>query len=169
MYHKNIRGFTEWRFLANTTHMWGTKNQSLPPFQFPETFSLGVDSKHFSNTFELTKIIDKAIIRNVLSLMCFVDKLQMKLLCIWHEITYFVKVPNNMTHLSQQLDLTVNGNCKMFIKNKFSEWYTQVDNALQTEVEFKNINIESKLTTVKPIHTKWIVDYYKNELLPRTR
>ena len=59
-----------------------------------------------------------------------------------------------MTHLSQQLDLTVNGNCKMFIKNKFSEWYTQVDNALQTEVKFKNINIESKLTTVKPIHTK---------------
>ena len=57
----------------------------------------------------------------------------------------------------------------MFIKNKFSEWYTQVDNALQTEVKFKNINIESKLTTVKPIHTKWIVDYYKNELLPRTR
>ena len=58
----------------------------------------------------------------------------------------------------------------MFIKNKFSEWYTQqVDNALQTEVKLKNINIESKLTTVKPIHTKWIVDYYKNELLPRTR
>lgn len=58
---------------------------------------------------------------------------------------------------------------KKFMKKKFSEWYTQVDNALQTEVKFKNINIESKLTTVKPIHTKWIVDYYKNELLPRTR
>ena len=74
---------------------------------------------------------------------------------------YFVKVPNNMTHLFQPLDLTVNGDCKKFMKKKFSEWYTQqVDNAIQAGVKLENINIEFKLTTMKPLHAKWIVDYY---------
>ena len=48
-------------------------------------------------------------------------------------------------------------------KLKFSEWYTQqVDNALQAGVKVENINIEFKLTTIKPLHAKWIVDYYNH-------
>ena len=46
------------------------------------------------------------------------------------------------------------------MKTKLSEWYTQVDNALQAAVKVENVNIEFKLTTIKPIHEKWIVDYY---------
>ena len=47
------------------------------------------------------------------------------------------------------------------MKKKFSEWYKQlVDNALQAGVKVENINIEFNLTTIKPIHAKWIVDYY---------
>ena len=34
---------------------------------------------------------------------------------------YFVR----KAYLFQPLNLTVNGNCKKFMKNKFSEWYTQ--------------------------------------------
>ena len=68
-----------------------------------------------------------------------------------------------MMHLFQPLDLTVNGHCKKFMKMKFSEWYTQqVDNALQAGVKVDNINIEFKLTTIKPLHAKWIVDYYNH-------
>ena len=40
----------------------GTANQSLPRFKFSKTFSLSVNPKHFSNTFESTKIIDEVII-----------------------------------------------------------------------------------------------------------
>ena len=44
---------------------------------------------------------------------------------------WFVKVPNNMTHLLQPLDLTVNGHCKSFRKGMFAEWYRkQVEEAL---------------------------------------
>ena len=40
---------------------------------------------------------------------------------------------------------------------KFSEWYTQqVDNALQAGVKVENINIEFKLTTIKPLNSKWL-------------
>lgn len=41
---------------------------------------------------------------------------------------------------------------KKFMKKKFSEWYTQVDNALQAGVKVENIYSEFKLTTIKPIH-----------------
>ena len=40
-----------------------------------------------------------------------------------------VLVPNNMTHMFQPLDLTVNKHCKTFLKNLFSEWYSgQIEN-----------------------------------------
>ena len=34
---------------------------------------------------------------------------------------FIVTVPNNMTHLFQPLDLTVNGNCNAFLKRKFAQ------------------------------------------------
>ena len=75
----------------------------------------------------------------------------------------FVKVPNNMTHLFQPLDLTVNGHCKKYMKKKFSEWYTQqVDYALQAGTKVENIKIDFKLTTMKPLYAKWIVQYYNH-------
>ena len=40
----------------------GKTNQSLPRFKFPESFSLSVNPKHFSNTSESIKIIDEIII-----------------------------------------------------------------------------------------------------------
>ena len=40
----------------------GKTNQSLPRFKFPESFSLSVNPKHYSNTLESIKIIDEVII-----------------------------------------------------------------------------------------------------------
>ena len=56
---------------------------------------------------------------------------------------------------------------KKFMKKKFSEWYTQVDNALQAGVKVENIYSEFKLTTIKPIHPMWIV-YYYNHITSKT-
>ena len=33
---------------------------------------------------------------------------------------------------------------------------------MQAGVKVENINIEFKLTTIKPLHAKWIVDYYNH-------
>ena len=124
-----------------------TSNQSLPRFKFPKTFFLSVNPRHFSNTFELIKIIDEVIISyvevqrqilgnpNQAALLAFdVFRVQITDEATSHltrNNIYFVKLPNNMTHLFQPLDLTVNGNCKKFMKKKFSEWYTQqVDHTL---------------------------------------
>ena len=35
---------------------------------------------------------------------------------------YFITVPNNMTHLFQPLDFTVNGHCQKFMKNELAKW-----------------------------------------------
>ena len=43
---------------------------------------------------------------------------------------WLVKIPNNMKHLLQPLDLTVNGHCKSFMKGMFAEWWRkQVEEA----------------------------------------
>ena len=101
---------------------------------FPESFSLSVNPKHYSDTLESIKIINEVIIPYVIAqreilrnpnqgalLICNVFRGQ-----IIDEVTlhllqgniYFVTVPNNMTHLFQPLDLTVNGHCKTFMKNR---------------------------------------------------
>ena len=106
----------------------GKTNQSLPRFKFPESFSLSENPKHYSNTLESIKIIDEVRIpyvnaqreilrnRNQAALFIFdvfngqiTDEVTSHLL---QNNIYFVTVPNNMTHLFQLLDLTVNGHFK---------------------------------------------------------
>ena len=154
-------------------------NQSLLHFRFPESFSLIMNPKHYSNSLESIKIIDEVIIpyvnaqREILSnpnqaaLLIFdvfrshiTDEVTSHLL---QNNIYFVTVPKNMTHLFQPLDLTVNGHCKKFMKNEFAKWYMQqVDNALQVGTKLEDINIEFRLSVIKPLHAKWLVEYYNH-------
>ena len=68
-----------------------------------------------------------------------------------------------MTHLFQPLYLTVNGHCKKFTKNEFAKWYKQqVDNSLQIRTKLEDINIEFRLSIIKPLHAKWLEVYYNH-------
>ena len=56
---------------------------------------------------------------------------------------WLVKVPNNMTHLLQPLDLTLNGHCKSFIKGMFAEWYRkQAEEALSHGKKVEDIEMK---------------------------
>ena len=69
-----------------------------------------------------------------------------------------------MTQLFQPLDLTVNKHCKSYLKRLFSEWYAQqIENQLSLGKKVEEIKIEFRLTTLKPLHAKWLVEYY-NEI-----
>ena len=71
---------------------------------------------------------------------------------------HYVLVPNNMTQLFQPLDLTVNKHCKSYLKRLFSEWYAQqIENQLSLGKKVEEIKIEFRLTTLKPLHAKWLV------------
>ena len=74
---------------------------------------------------------------------------------------HYVLVPNNMTQLFQPLDLTVSKHCKSYLKQLFSEWHAQqIENLLSLGKKVEEIIIEFSLTTLKPLHVKWLVEYY---------
>ena len=135
-----------------------------------------MNPKHYSNTLESLKSIDEVIIPYVNAQREILSNSNQAALIIFdvfrslitdevtshlsQNIIYFVTVPNNMTHLFQPLDLTVNGHCKKFMKNEFAKWYMQqVDNALQVGTKLEDINIEFRLSVIKPLHVKWLVEY----------
>ena len=70
-------------------------------------------------------------------------------------------VPNNMTHYFQRLDLTVSGVAKHFWKDKFELWYTnEVKKQLDEGTEVYEIDIPLKLSILKPIHGRWLLELY---------
>ena len=118
----------------------GKTNQSLPKVDFPDGFSLSANKTHDSNEEEALKFIDKIILphvqkeraklrcRNQKALLIFdvfrgqtTDKV-FNVLKDNHILV--TKVPANMTHLFQPLNLTVNKAAKDYTKQKFSDWIT---------------------------------------------
>ena len=72
-----------------------------------------------------------------------------------------VRVPANMTHIFQPLDLTVNGTLKTFMRKKFSEWYSrQILHALENGCEVMDVKIDVQLTIMKTLHAKWLSEFY---------
>ena len=72
-----------------------------------------------------------------------------------------MKIPPNMTHLFQPLDLTVNKVAKDFMKKKFSEWFSrQISIGLENGQELEDIQIDCRLSVLKPMHAKWLISFY---------
>ena len=65
-----------------------------------------------------------------------------------------------MTHLFQLLELTVNKVAKYFTKTKFSEMFSrQISIGLQNGQELEDIEIDYRLSILKPLHAAWISFY----------
>ena len=72
-----------------------------------------------------------------------------------------VKIPPNMTCIFQPLDLTVNGAAKAFMKNRFTEWYSRcIAQQLDAGKDVDNIDIQLKMSVLKPLQAQWIIDLY---------
>ena len=136
----------------------GKTLKSLSNFEFPDSFSLIVNPKHFSNTQESIREVTEIVVPYVENQRKELQKPDQAALLILdvfrgqitedvtsllqkHNIL-LVLVPNNMTHMFQPLDLTVNKHCKTFLKNLFSEWYSrQIENELSLGKKIKDVNI----------------------------
>ena len=69
-----------------------------------------------------------------------------------------VPVPNNMTHVFQPLDLTVNKSCKAHIRKSNHQWVT---NEVQKQLESgKQPEIDTNLSIVKPLYAKCVTSFY---------
>ena len=77
-----------------------------------------------------------------------------------HDI-YLCKVPANMTHLLQTLDLMVNNYCKVFMKNKFGKWFgKQVEKSFKLGLKVEESNIQFVLATMTPLQVLWLVEFW---------
>ena len=47
--------------------------------------------------------------------------------------------------------------------NKYQGWYvSEVASQLERGVEPHDVKVDVKLSTIKPLHAGWIIDYYKH-------
>ena len=167
------------QFLPMQLIYGGKTLESLPNFEYPDSFSLSVNPKHFSNIQESIKVVMEIVVPYAENQRKELQKpYQAALLIldvfrgqITEDVTsllqkhniLLVLVPNNMTHMFQPLDLTVNKHCKTFLKNLFSEWYSrQIENELPLGKNIEDVNIQFLLTTLKPLHAKWLLEFYNH-------
>ena len=61
----------------------------------------------------------------------------------------------------QSLDLTVNGSAKKFVRNQFTEYYSSaVKEQLDSGKQLDDIDVDFRLSTVKPLHSEWLISMY---------
>lgn len=67
-------------------------------------------------------------------------------------------VPASCTSELQPFDLAGNDEFKKCIKNQFSEWYAdQIKKELKRGKTMQSLNVDLRLSTLKPIHAGWLV------------
>ena len=168
------------KFLPIQLLYGGKTKQSLPRFKFPESFSLSANPKHFSNKAESLKAIKEIILAyvkqqqrqelekpdqaSILIMDVFRGQMTEEVVSMLRTNNiWLVKVPNNMTHLLQPYDPTVNGHYKSFMKGMFAEWYRkQVEEALSHGKKVEDIEIKFYLTVIKPLHAKWLMQFFNH-------
>ena len=161
----------------------GKTKASLPRgFIFPKGFSLSQNPQHWSNETETLKLVDEIINPYVILGLASTQKA----LVIWDvfkgQMTNVVKqklelldmelvaVPANMIHFFQPLDLTVNGAAKSFAKKEFITYYSaQVQQQLEGRTNLEDINVDLRLSMIKPLHAQWLVNMYNFFTQPNGR
>ena len=72
-----------------------------------------------------------------------------------------IRVPNNHTNLFQPLDISVNKSAKCFITGKYQDWYAEkVLDELNRGVRPHDVKVDVRLSKIKPLHAKWIIQMY---------
>ena len=90
------------------------------------------------------------------------DNDTLKKLCVENNCNVMI-VPHNLTNKFQPFNLSVNNAVKSFIHNKYNDWFAdQVFMQLQSGNDPTHVKISSKLSDLKLIHARWIVDWYNH-------
>ena len=160
----------------------GKTTKSMPALSFPSDFVISINKKHYSNEKEALNMLEIIIIPYVeqqrvsLNLafdhpaLIIMDVFKGQMTCAVTELLnenhiLLEKVPVNLTYLFQPLDVQggPNGYVKRFMKKKFTLWYSdQVIRALDEGKDIKDVEISLKLSIVKPLHVKWLIEMYNH-------
>ena len=70
-------------------------------------------------------------------------------------------VPNNVTHIFQPLDLTIDSWAKNFLKERYATWYAlQITVGLEKRLAVDEIDVKTPLAVIKLLHTKWVMNLH---------
>ena len=164
----------------------GKTKRSLPRANFPTGFCLSFNPSHCSNENEALKLLDQVIklyIESVKETLNLPDNQKTLLLCdafkaqecssvkvkLGELKIVVVQIPKNMTHLLQPLDLTTNLIFKILEKQSFSKYFTDViTDALADDPDrdVTTIDVDMKLSTMKPLHARCMGETYSYLLSP---
>ena len=113
---------------------------SYPKFDFPSSFSISTNEKHFSNTNESLKLINEVTLpyeKEQRKLLGYKNEAALLIIDVFrgqmtNPVTQalksnsiiLVKIPPDMTHIYQPLNLTVNCSSKAFFKRRFTKCYS---------------------------------------------
>ena len=156
----------------------GKPKKCLPRVQSPSTFYLSFNPKHCSNEEESIKVLNDIVIpyvakereklglnkgQAVLLIMdVFKGQMTDPILKVLSNINILLQsAPANFTYLFQPLHVQGGPNTfvKCLMKKKFSEWHTvQITHAMDGGRELDSIGIELKLSIIKPLHAKWMME-----------
>ena len=159
----------------------GKTKKSILALSFPSDFVINAIVKH-SNEREALNMLENVIIlyveKKLVSLnldfdppvLLIMDVFKGQMTCAVRELLnenhiLLEKVPANLTYLFQPLDVQggPNGYLKRFMKKKFTLWYSdQVIRALDEGKDIKDVDISLKLSIVKPLHAKWLIEMYNH-------
>ena len=64
---------------------------------------------------------------------------------------------------SSEDDLTVNREAKKFMKDQFTSWFSaQIQSQLDSGMVLNDVDVDLRLSVLKPIHATWIVGMYNH-------
>ena len=144
---------------------------------FPKGFHVTQNEKHWSNETETVNFIEQVIDpyvtdkrkelglpanqKALLTLVVFEGQTTDHVAQILDSLNIkVVKVPANMTHFFQPLDLTVNGSAKYFMRKKFVTWHAEeIKKQMDAGVPAESIDVNLKLTSLKALHANWLIEF----------
>ena len=156
----------------------GKTPRCLPQrIEFPNDFNLAYTANHWSNEEKVIEHLEKIVFpfvvkkreelklsenqKDILIFDIFKGQKQNGFKKLLPKMTVCVFVPANMTNYFQPLDLTVNGPVKQFLKGKFEEWYAkEVKRQVDNSMEVYSIDVNTKMSVLKPIHAHWLIGLY---------
>ena len=72
-----------------------------------------------------------------------------------------VILPHNLTNKFRSLHVSVTKTAKSFISGKYNSWLSnEVPKQLRAEKAHANVKVSLKLSIIKPLYAKWIIDLY---------
>ena len=156
----------------------GVTDKCHPKVKFPESLHVTDSQNHWSNKDIVMEYLKKNIFPNIKSkrqvlklpenakaLLIF-DVFKGQTTSAVNDLlkkndTIAIRVPNNHTNLYQPLDISLNKSAKCFIADKYQDWYAEkVLQQLNRGVAAHDVKVDVKLSTMKPLHVKWIIETY---------